>query len=292
LAYEAIEPSPSVGIFTVDLASGQIEQVLDQRGLPGYPHLSGDGTKLAFLSWSDLDPSVGNEDLNAEVFLLDLSTREVAQVTDTINNPGGPGIWAIDAAGHVLALDAVSELNGLGLDVGVGRAVPRRRRNHAPVLTVPTTIVAQEGGCSRTQLLATDPDGDAVTFYVQRLPVFPRLRDLANSVLNDHGDGTAELEFKPRHNEAGQYPLRVAAFDDAGGVAVQDITLIIADTQPAGDANCDGSLGTDDIAAMIAALFDSNATAKCISTDTNDDGRVAVNDLVALLIKLSVDQVR
>ena len=109
---------------------------------------------------------------------------------------------------------------------------------------------------------------------------------MALSVLDDHGDGTAELQFTPRHNEAGSYPLRVAAFDEAGGVTVKDVTLIIEDTQPEGDADCDGKIGVDDIAAMISALFTPNARQLCVSADADDDGQVKVNDLLALILKL------
>jgi hypothetical protein len=69
-------------------------------------------------------------------------------------------------------------------------------------------------------------------------------------------------------------------------VDVRDITLVIQDTQPEGDANCDGIVGVDDIRAMVDALFDAKSRAQCVTVDTNADGQVAVNDLVALIKKL------
>ena len=58
------------GLLLVDVASGFVERVANQIGNPATPRLSSDGALLAFIAELDLDPTVGNEDLTAEIFLL------------------------------------------------------------------------------------------------------------------------------------------------------------------------------------------------------------------------------
>jgi hypothetical protein len=149
-------------------------------------------------------------------------------------------------------------------------------------------IHAAEGATTVTPLTASDLDGDPLTFHVERVPSFPmRLSTLASSLLTDHGDGSAELSFTPRYTEAGNYALRIAVFDEVGGVDVRDVLLVIEDTQIEGDANCDGQLALDDVPALIAALFGHVLEGQaCVTADTNGDGRLAVNDLTALLSRL------
>jgi Tol biopolymer transport system component len=276
------------GLFLADVPSGKIERVLNEVGYPTVPLLASDGTKLAFAAALDLDPMVLNEDLSPEIFLLDLQTREAVQVTDTINFPYYPYDTRMDAAGNTFLVTTSGELNGLRLQPEAVRVVMRRTPNRAPNLEAPSVIVAQEGRLSRTVLTATDPDNDPITFFAQRVPPFEggRLGDLANSELRDYADGTAELLFTPRHTESGTYPLRVAALDEAGGVDAKDVTLIIQDTQPEGDANCDGAIGPDDVPVLVDALFDPVAITQCVTVDGNDDQRVTAADLPALMGKL------
>ncbi len=278
----------SDGLYVADVASGRSYQAASSLGDPADPELSADGRQLAFVAQLDLDPSVGNEDLSPEVFLLDLATQQPTQITDTAHETFYPSGMRMDASGSTFLLTASPEINGIGLDPSTVRVVRRRHPNVPPTLQAPQVITAQEGLASCTHFHALDPDGDVITLYAQRVPAFAygRLRDLAHSVFTDHGDGTADLSFKPDYTDAGTYPLRIAAFDEAGGVDVKDVTLVIEDTEPEGDANCDGSLGLDDVQAMISALFNSNARAQCITRDTNVDGQVTVGDLVALLRKL------
>ena len=189
--------------------------------------------------------------------MVDLATRQAVQVTDTIHFPFVPYDSQMDAAGNTFLVITSGEINGLELQPPAVRVVERRSPNRVPRVDAPPVIVAQEGKLSRTSLSASDPDDDAITFFAQRVPPSGagRLRALARSELRDHLDGTAELLFIPRYNEAGTYPLRIAAFDDAGGVAAKDVTLVIEDTQPAGDANCNGQMTADDIDELVHALF-------------------------------------
>lgn len=278
----------SGALFLGDTRSGSVRQVLDETGYPAAPLLSADGSKLAFAAAVDVDPSIANEDLSPEIFLLDLLTGNVAQVTDTVNFLVVPYDTKMDATAATFLLATSGELNGYGIQPSATRWVRSRPNNRRPVLTAPQTIVARELETSKTMLYATDPDGDAVVFYAQRVPAYQtgRLRDLAASELRDHGDGTAELLLTPRFDEAGTYPLRIAAFDEGGDLQVQDVTLIIEDTYLEGDANCDGRITDVDIAALVRALFEPDVPSACVTADANDDHRISVADLVGLLHKL------
>jgi Tol biopolymer transport system component len=282
-------------VFVVDTASGRSENEVGVNSSFHPPVLSGDGGWLAFTSSEDFDPRVGNEDLRTEVFLLNLRTRDVQQVTDTLDLGAGTTALAVSSAGDRLVVDTGgSSLNPPTVHPSLNRVVFRAPGgNHSPTLFLPNVLVVQEGNRSITTLQAMDADNDPLTFHVERIPhdridaPRSRLRDLARSELLDRGDGTADLVFTPRQNEAGQYPLRVAVFDEAGNFDVRDVTLVIEDTQPEGDADCDGRLTRKDIEALIGALFDPQWRSRCITADTNDDGRVVVNDLIGLILRLT-----
>ncbi|MBI4517250.1 MAG: S8 family serine peptidase [Deltaproteobacteria bacterium] len=280
-------------VFVVDVTSGRTDKVVDVNSHYSPPALSGDGRWLAFTSAADLDPAVGNPDLLGEVFLLDLATQEISQVTDTVRNAEEATVHTVDSVGGTLVVDPGGELSGAEVQPLLTRALRRGSRvNRRPNLVADAPLVAPEGQRTVMSLRSTDADGDPLTFYAQRVPPFTigisnnRLRDLAASELIDHGDGTAELALTPRHNETGCYLVRIAVFDEAGEVDVRNIELIIDDAQPEGDANCDGRLRPDDIHALIHALFDPEARAHCVTADTNDDGLVRVNDLTGLLQKI------
>lgn len=291
VAYQQVGPSGFEGVFLVDATDGKNELLLPAAiGSPNSPILSGDSQFLAFNAFGDLDSAVTNEDLNFEVFLLSLATRQIVQVTDTTGLDMAAS--ALDSTGRLLMIQGSGTLNEVGLSPPLLRALPRRRPNLRPSLSIPATLTAQEGNTLRTLVAASDAEGQPITFYAERVPAFlsgapsSRLRDLANSELIDHGDGTAELLFTPRYTEAGRYPLRVAAFDEAGGVDVVSVELVILDTQLEGDANCDGKIDRQDISAMVHALFDPTVPSRCATSDNDGDGRVSVNDLVALLLNL------
>lgn len=286
----------SAGLTVMDLATEHSEIILPPQNGAILPMLSEDGSLVAFAAELDLDPEVMNEDLSPEVFLMDLHTQQVSQVTDRIDFPYWPYEMTMDATGSVFAAHGALGPGIGGVNPGDGILLQTRYPNHAPILDAPTYIVAPEGRVTQVLLRATDPDDDPITFWVQRIPAFTgiadnpgRLRDLARSYLTENGDGSATLEFHPRFNEAGTYPLRIAAFDGVGGIDVVDTTLVIEDTQPEGDADCDGKLTTDDVGVLVHALFNATYAATCPTTDTNADGRVLANDVTALIVKLSLD---
>jgi subtilisin family serine protease/Tol biopolymer transport system component len=286
-AYVAEEYAPgsyAQEIFVVDTTSGDTQPAVNGGRFPSLPHLSADGSRLAFASAADLDGAVTNEDLNREVFVVNRNTGTTTQVTDSINS-FGPGPVAISDDGNTILLESAGVTNEGRLFPHVARAVPRRRGNHPPVLQVPGMLTAMEGQTLRVIFSASDPDGDPVTLYVGRDQRSAALNEFSSD-FSDFGTGTAQLSLTFRHDQAGEYILRVAAFDDAGAFDTKDVRLVVEDTQPEGDANCDGTLGADDVTALIDALFEPMPLDRCVSADTSDDGRLAVNDLTALMIKL------
>jgi Tol biopolymer transport system component len=208
------------GLFVADTISGTVEQIADDRGSPSSPFLSADGRMLAFQAALDLDPRVGNEDLNPEAFLMDLVSGAVHQATDSIDNPYGVGLSSIDAAAHVFIANDPGDLSHVSVPFrpGASRLIRRRPSNRAPLLSAPTRVLAQPGATTRVALRANDPDGDPVVFTVR--PLW-QASSSYHTVLVDHGDGMADLHFMSDQTASGTYPLRVAAFDDAGGAGVR-----------------------------------------------------------------------
>jgi hypothetical protein len=123
-------------------------------------------------------------------------------------------------------------------------------------------------------------------------PFFAQLADplnnplgtFASAALEDDGHGTADLFLNPGAADQGTYKLTVAAFDEAGGITQQQITLTIGDSLLSGDANCDGNVDRMDRDALAHALFDAQST--CTLADANDDGAITAADLVALSVGL------
>jgi subtilisin family serine protease/Tol biopolymer transport system component len=235
----AVAFESSLGVFVIDLQTGTTTRLVDAAAGPTCPLLSADGKTLAVRAEGDLDPTVENEDMSREVFTVDVATGTVHQVTDMHPIPGcdptqdpcGPLVQAIDAHGDSLVLFNHGLMSGVPLPIAppLLRVVPRRP-NQPPVLDAPGTVTAPVGAMTRTTFHATDPTGLAVTFYVERTPLPAGLRPAV--VLSDHGDGTADLTLSPTLTDVGQYTVRVAAFNEAGGLAEQDVQVVIPGPTP------------------------------------------------------------
>ena len=75
-------------VFLYDANTLSTTQVTDIPLLGGYPsgaHISGNGEKVAFNATADL--TGGNGDANNEVFLYDIATGQITQLTDTLLDP-------------------------------------------------------------------------------------------------------------------------------------------------------------------------------------------------------------
>jgi Tol biopolymer transport system component len=84
-------------------------------GLSGAPSVSGDGSRIAFVSDRDLTPgSPGNIDGNAELFLYDTTTGAFTQLTNTTG--GATSAPVINAAGTRIAFVSDRDLTGGNAD--------------------------------------------------------------------------------------------------------------------------------------------------------------------------------
>ncbi|MBI4517081.1 MAG: S8 family serine peptidase [Deltaproteobacteria bacterium] len=278
------------GIYLANPNSGTADRLLDSQGAPDIPLLSADATKLAFIAALDLDPGVANEDLSPELFLMDLKTMQIGQITDSVNFPYVRYGTVMDATGCAF-LTAPGDLNGLALHPGISRFVRRRPGNRAPIIEPLPPIVISEGKISHVPLHAHDADGDPITFHVERNPFGDpyqgRLNGLARSVLEDHADGTADLQLAPCYGTAGQYGLRIAAFDGAGEVAVRAATLEIQESVRQPDINQDGRTDGNDLAILVESLFGRHryTSIRCDPSDLNDDTLLSAADIVAWLTR-------
>lgn len=286
----------SDGLHIIDVDNDISEQVIDQSaaGFLTAAQISGDGSKLVFNGVASLDPTVGDEDLRGEVYVLDIASGSIVQATDRLPTLQGGAVAAVDATADTIVLESSGgTLNGLDLYPQLSRAVRRQRNeNKTPMLSAPEVANIPEGERTILRLSAVDEDGDPLTFFAQRVPPFliqdpsSRLRELALSELIDNGDGTAELAFSPRFFEAGSYPLRLAVFDHEGGVDTKDLTLVIDDTLKEGDADCDGAITAQDVDSLVHALFNEEQS-ECPTSDADADGFHRANDITTLLRLLS-----
>ena len=103
--------------FLYDSTTGGFTQVTDTTGLGGngVPSLSGDGTRLAFVS--DHNLTGRNADANVEIFLYDTQTGDFTQVTDTPNTAAGfNGGRSLSGDGTHLAFVSNHNLTGGNAD--------------------------------------------------------------------------------------------------------------------------------------------------------------------------------
>lgn len=228
IVYTSGDPA---GLFLNEFGSNDSELLISDASAC-CARITSDGSAVAFVAAMDVDPTVGNEDLNPEIFVLDLATRKIRQVTDTV--------FAWRESLELAAMDGNAQTFAIGdwvqpsdmsrsLVLSSGRLVRRRPGNSAPVLSVPESVHTLIRKSVRIELSATDAENDPITFFVQPVPIGrgKGLQFIGQGQLEDAGDGTAVVSLQPLIGDAGDYTLRVAAFDDAGGVALADIALQI-----------------------------------------------------------------
>ena len=63
--------------------------------------------------------------------------------------------------------------------------------------------------------------------------------------------------------------------------------MLIEDSDPHGDANCDERFDESDLTALLSALFDDEALTMCEHSDANGDGAITAADLPMLIVKLA-----
>jgi hypothetical protein len=97
--------------------------------------------------------------------------------------------------------------------------------NRPPVLEPIVDQTVDEGGMLEIPIVASDPDGDALTLSLLDPPGFAELAD--------NGDGTGTITFEPGFGDAGVYQLFVVA-SDGELFSIREFTLTVLpdDTPP------------------------------------------------------------
>ena len=98
--------------------------------------------------------------------------------------------------------------------------------NRPPVLDPLGAI--REGDAIFVRLTARDPDGDALHFAAEGLP--------GAAAFVDHGDGTAELSWRPAAGDAGTYTVSFTVTDDGVPPESASAALVIEAAEPAAPA--------------------------------------------------------
>ncbi len=272
------------GSILIDLVDGSIEEPLAPFDVTIQDTvLTGDGSALIISSCLDLDPEVGNTDLNQELFHFDLAGGDFRQITDTTGggrceprNPAYPLLPEASQAGDVVEFaPAALRLYEARRDVATGlafghvRAVRPAESNRPPALEVPTTLVTTPEADVSISITAADPDDDPIVFFaeIEGSAAFPDYASFGKREPNE-----AEFWWGPGRDLVGRHTLRVAAFDGRGGSDLQEIDLIV----------CARYFEATDLPAIIASLFDPN-TRPCGDADANRDGLISAADVSATI---------
>ena len=247
--------------------------------------ISPDGATVVVSTSADLDPSVGNADHNMDLFAYNRASGRFTQIGETtggITNTSGTCdayIPLVSADAGVVAygfyvmtvppcyIEAAQRNEADGFVFHRVRAVRKRPGNQPPVLEPVGPIRVQAAQTLTLNFSANDPDGDPIVFFAQLVggaDVPP------GSQIEDHRDGTATLTWATKPQNVGTYPMRVAAFDEGGGEAVEDLTITVCSK-----IVNDGSLG-----GVLHALFDSTVPIACRAADLNSDGAISAADVV------------
>ncbi|MEO8605270.1 MAG: beta-propeller fold lactonase family protein [bacterium] len=273
------QPSRAV---VVDLANGVQRDVL-----AGNPAAStdammvGDGSGIVISSCADLDPSVGNDDGNPELFRVEFASGRIRQITDTIGGGNGCALSGggrygggrfrpeVSRDGQVAAFNLKGEQSDVrtGLRFGAVRAVPLVSGNAPPRLDAQGTLATLVNGYLEVSFSATDPDGDPVSLFAQMdgNPTLPYDSSFSAQWLPAYFFWSA-----PPADSIGQHTLMVGAFDGRGGESVRRIPLAV----------CRQFVSKRDRGSILMAIFDPQAPG-CGSADANGDGVVSAADFTA-----------
>jgi Tol biopolymer transport system component len=251
--------------------------------------ITGDARGVVISTQADVDPRVGNADHNMELFYYDLETETFTQITETTGGigrtPGGCESYRpyVSNDGSVLTfegfqrfsleqckLDGPQRNQGDGFWLRLIRAVRIRPGNRGPVFDRPEDQRIAAGDTLTLNLSATDPDGDPISFFAQVKGGF----DVPpGSEITDHHDGTATFRWPTRPENAGDWVLRVAAFDEGGGEVFHDVTISVVGEGPPLPSGTPTATATPSSTASIPASRDCPG-------DCNRDDHVGVDELV------------
>jgi hypothetical protein len=246
---------------------------------------NGDGVVIS--TQADLDPRVGNADHNLDLFYYDRTSRTSTQITETTggiaSRPGGCPPYRPDlntdasvlTFGFALFADENCVLDGLQRNERDGfwfrfvRAVRKRPGNRGPVFAPPADVQVTAGTQLTLIFNASDADGDPISFFAQVKDGF----DVPpGSEITDHHDGTAAFSWPTRPEHAGEYLLRVAAFDEGGGEVFHDITILVLPN--------DGSIPTVTPTRTFLPATSATPQASVCVGDCDQNRAVSVSELV------------
>lgn len=267
------------GLFLVDTQTGEYRRIVGLEGRPDPGIVSRDGKKVAFRAHIDVDPEVGNEDLNPEVFLFDVESGSIVQVTDTVSYPTGPGLRSLSADASTIVVAYASGLKQSRLSLSLARYMLAPEGDNEPpyLLPVDDQRVAV-GGRAVFTLDATDPEGSVVVLHAQRLPGFPfpeRLVELDSELFQGTSDVPGKLILRP--SSQGQFPIRVAAFDSVGGMAVDDFVLTVVCPS---DCDASNEVSVSELVKAIAVSLGQVSLEECDTADVDGDRVVRINELI------------
>lgn len=234
----------------VDVESGEVYDPAVDVGLfvTFDAVVTGDGQGIVISTQADLDPRVGNADHNLELFYYDRAARTFNQITETVGGVGATpngcesyepvvnhdGSVVVIGGFYLLSverchLDGPQRNERDGLILTAVRAVRRRPGNRGPVFERPAEQRVRAGDTLTLSFTATDPDGDPISFFAQ---VKDGTDVPPGSRITDHHDGTATFRWPTRPENAGQWVLRVAAFDEGGGEVFHDVAISVVGQGP------------------------------------------------------------
>ncbi|MEP6583198.1 MAG: PA14 domain-containing protein, partial [Ginsengibacter sp.] len=114
--------------------------------------------------------------------------------------------------------------------VGVGgysaytSAINKTTLNTAPVVSVISNTTMRYSSTKAINIMATDGDGDPITFAIGSLPSF--------GTFTNTGVGTGTLTFSPSAAQQGTYTIKVTASDNHSGSGNTTFTLVVNNNYP------------------------------------------------------------
>ncbi len=268
----------SDSVVMIDLDSFAASILVGPEYGPVSAIISGDGNKVAFKSVSDLDLSVGNPDGNPEVFVIDVESREIRQVTDTVFNSVGANVEAISYDGNTIAVSGLAFDRASGICANAARYVLKDvAGNMPPELRINGRTSIILGERARFALSATDPDGEKVVLNAERLQLRPdeRLFELLPSLSQSSEDEPGMLWLTP--DDPGVFPLRLSAFDFSGGFDVEEVTLRVV--CPC-DCNEDRQVSVGELISSVQISLGIEDLTRCESSDSNGNQKVEISELL------------
>ena len=142
--------------------------------------------------------------------------------------------------------------------------------DRAPVLTVIGNKTINESTVLSFNIMASDPDGDALTYTASSLP--------SGAAFNP---STQLFTWTPTHIQIGSFPNVHFQVSDGTMSASENITITVAAFYTAWDINMDGAVNVLDLT-LVTQHFAETGTVSWIRQDVNGDGVINVLDCILI----------